>query len=42
MTIELNHTILRAADRKKSVQFYRDIFGLGHSEALLESVCLRG
>ena len=28
MTIELNHTILRAADRKKSVQFYRDIFGL--------------
>ncbi len=24
MTIELNHTILRAADRKKSVQFYRD------------------
>ena len=28
MSIELNHTIIRAADRKKSVQFYRDVFGL--------------
>ena len=28
MSIQLNHTIVRAADRRKSVQFYRDIFGL--------------
>ena len=35
MSIELNHTILRAADRKKSVQFYRDIFAL-ESEALFD------
>ena len=28
MTIELNHTIIHAANREKSVEFYRDIFGL--------------
>lgn len=35
MAIELNHTIIRATDREKSVQFYRDIFGL-ETEALFE------
>lgn len=28
MSIQLNHTIVRATDRRKSVQFYTDIFGL--------------
>ena len=32
MSIELNHTILRAADKKKSAQFYRDIFGFDYKE----------
>ena len=35
MAIELNHTIIRAVDREKSVQFYRDILGLD-SEALFD------
>ena len=32
MSIELNHTIIGATDRKKSVQFYCDIFGLESKE----------
>lgn len=32
MSIQLNHTILRAADKKKSAQFYRDIFGFDYKE----------
>ena len=35
MGIELNHTIIRAVDREKSVRFYRDIFVL-ESEALFD------
>ena len=35
MAIELNHTIIRAVDREKSVQFYRDVFDL-ETEALFD------
>ena len=28
MSVQLNHTIIRAADKRKSAQFYCDMFGL--------------